>query len=106
MKTGRFVDDDLINNDEIIGDIKNYMDENVSYKELNEKPIISKIEKIEGNSVITTIITRTKKIYTPDKENHRPQIKIINQKIMKSKYQLIFLIIIKLWNVLMISIVP
>ena len=72
MKTGRFVDDDLINNDEIIGDIKNYMDENVSYKELNEKPIISKIEKIEGNSVITTIITRTKKIYTPDKENHRP----------------------------------
>ena len=72
MKTGRFVDDDLINNDEIIGDIKNYMDENVSYRELNEKPIISKIEKIEGNSVITTIITRTKKIYTPDKENHRP----------------------------------
>ena len=72
MKTGRFVDDDLINNDEIIGDIKNYMDENASYRELNEKPIISKIEKIEGNSVITTIITRTKKIYTPDKENHRP----------------------------------
>ncbi len=72
MKTGRFVDDDLINNDEIIGDIKNYMDENVSYRELNEKPIISKIEKIEGNSVITTIITRTKKIYTPDKENHLP----------------------------------
>ena len=72
MKTGRFVDDDLINNDEIIGDIKNFMDENVSYRELNEKPIISKIEKIEGNSVITTIITRTKKIYTPDKENHRP----------------------------------
>ena len=32
---------------------------NVSYKELNEQPIISKIEKIEGNSIITTIITRT-----------------------------------------------
>ena len=71
MKTGRFVDNDLINNNEIMGDIKNYMDENVSYMELKEKPIISKIEKIEGNSVITTIITRTKKIYTPDKENHQ-----------------------------------
>ena len=74
MKTGRFVDDiddDIINNNEILGNFKNYMDENVSYKELNEKPIISKLEKIEGNSVITTIITRTKKIYTPDKENHQ-----------------------------------
>ena len=71
MTTGRFADNDYINNNEMIGDIKDYMDEKVSYKESKEKPIISKIEKIEGNSVITTIITRTKKIYTPDKENHQ-----------------------------------
>ena len=89
MKTGRFVDDELINNTEIIGDIKNYMDKNVSYKELNEQPIISKIEKIEGNSIITTIITRTKKIYTPDKENHQQnnnEISEINEKKIQNNF--------------------
>ena len=44
------------------------MDENICYRETKENPIISKTEKIEGNSVVTTIITRTKKIYTPDEE--------------------------------------
>ena len=89
MKTGRFVDDELINNTEIIGDINNYMDKNVSYKELNEQPIISKIEKIEGNSIITTIITRTKKIYTPDKENHQQnnnEISEINEKKIQNNF--------------------
>ena len=52
MNKGRFVDNDLIDNTEIISVIKNYMDENFSYKKLNEKPIISKIEKIEGKSKI------------------------------------------------------
>ena len=69
MKTGRFVDIDLTNSNEAMGEIKKLMDENVYYKESSEKPIISKTEKFEGNSVITTIITRSKKIYTPDKEN-------------------------------------
>ena len=71
MKTGRFIDVDVIKSNEDIADIKNYMDENILYKESKEKPIISKIEKIEGNSVITTIITKTKKIYTPDKEKSK-----------------------------------
>ena len=70
MKTGRFVDIDLINSNEIMPDIKNYMDDNTFYQESKEKPIISKTEKIEGNSIITTIITRTKKVYTPDKKNN------------------------------------
>ena len=68
MKTGRFVDIDVMKSNEEISDIKNYMDENIYYKESKENPIISKTEKIEGNSIVTTIITRTKKIYTPDKE--------------------------------------
>jgi len=70
MKTGRFVDIDLINSNEIMPDIKNYIDDNTFYQESKEKPIISKTEKIEGNSIITTIITRTKKVYTPDKKNN------------------------------------
>ena len=68
MKTGRFVDIDVMKSNEEISDLKNYMDNNIYYKELKEKPIISKTEKVEGNSIITTIITRTKKVYTPDKE--------------------------------------
>ena len=57
-----------INFNNIGEDIRNYMDENMIYKESNEKPKISKTEKLEGNSVVTTIITQTKKVYTPDKE--------------------------------------
>ena len=68
MKTGRFVDLDFIKNNEEIDELKNFMDENICYRETKENPIISKTEKIEGNSVVTTIITRTKKIYTPDEE--------------------------------------
>ena len=51
------------------------MDENIYYKETKENPIISKIEKIEGNSVVTTIITKTKKIYTPDEEKSKINLK-------------------------------
>ena len=85
MKTGRFVDIDLSNSNEAMGEIKKLMDENIYYKESSEKPIISKTEKIEGNSVITTIITRTKKIYTPDKENPGQNKKKILQKNGKKK---------------------
>ena len=75
IKTGRFVDLDFIKNNEEIDEIKNYMDENIYYKETKENPIISKIEKIEGNSVVTTIITKTKKIYTPDEEKSKINLK-------------------------------
>ena len=61
MKTGRFVDIDVMKSNEEISDIKNYMDENIYYKESKENPIISKTEKIEGNSIITTIITNNLK---------------------------------------------
>ena len=86
MKTGRFVNVDVIKSNEEIAELKNFMDENVLYKESKEKPIISKIEKFEGNSVITTIITKTKKIYIPDKEKTEQNlIKDLQQNIKRTK---------------------
>ena len=69
-------------------DFKNYMDKNTVYKESKDIPIISKTEKLEGNNIITTIVTKTRKIYTPEKRG-KPEEVIINKKVHKKQSDLI-----------------
>ena len=93
--TGKFIEENNNNNgnnnnlkstDTI--DIKNYMDKNTIYKESKDKPIISKTEKIEDNNIITTITTKTRKIYTPDKKA-KPEKFIVKKKVQKKQSDLI-----------------
>ena len=94
--TGKFIDDNNdmdvnnnnldVNNNKI--DITNYMDKNTTYIESKEKPIISKEEKIENNNIITTITTKTRKMYTPDKKSKNEE-HIINKKVQKNQSDLI-----------------
>ena len=93
--TGRFIDDNnnlednnnMISND--MSDIKNYMDKNIIYKESKDRPVISKQEKMEGNNIITTITTKTREIYTPDKKKEDNKDLVINKKVHKKQTDLI-----------------
>ena len=78
----------LKSNDSV--DIKNFMDKNITYNELKDKPIISKREKMDNNNLITTIITKTRKIYTPNKTNNNNNEEyVINKKVHKKQSDLI-----------------
>ena len=95
--TGKFIDDNNINNNlesnnnlksNDTVDIKNYMDKNITYKESNDKPVVSKKEKMDGGNIITTITTKTRKIYTPSKTGQNDEY-IINKKVHKKQSDLI-----------------
>ena len=96
--TAKFIDDNNINNNNLESnnnlksndtvDIKNYMDKNITYKESKDKPIISKREKMDGSNIITTITTKTREIYTPNKPGKEDEY-IINKKVHKKQSDLI-----------------
>ena len=94
--TGRFIDDNNnLNsqnnniNDHNTIDIKNYMDKNIIYKESRDKPIISKSEKMEDNNVVTTITTKTREIFTPDRKKNANDEYVVKRKAYKKQSDLI-----------------
>ena len=94
--TGKFIDEsnvvdntnnpNLKSNDTV--DIKNFMDKNIIYSESKEKPIVSKKEKMDNNNIVTTIITKSRKIYTPNKINNGEDY-VIDKKVHKKQSDLI-----------------
>ena len=92
--TGKFVEENnntesnnnLKSNESI--DIKNFMNKNIVYNESKEKPIISKRETMDENNVVTTITTKTRKIYTPNKSGKNDEY-IVNKKVQKKQSDLI-----------------
>ena len=94
--TGRFIDDNNninsdnnnLNENNTI-DIKNYMDKNIIYKESRDKPIISKSEKMEDNNVVTTITTKTREIFTPDRKKNSNDEYVVKRKAYKKQSDLI-----------------
>ena len=94
--TGRFLDDNNNINSEKNSinahntiDIKNYMDKNIIYKESRDKPIISKSEKMEDNNVVTTITTKTREIFTPDRKKNPNDEYVVKRKAYKNQSDLI-----------------
>ena len=94
--TGRFIDDNNNINSEKNSinahntiDIKNYMDKNIIYKESRDKPIISKSEKMEDNNVVTTITTKTREIFTPDRKKNPNDEYVVKRKTYKNQSDLI-----------------
>ena len=94
--TGRFIDDNNNINSEKNSinahntiDIKNYMDKNIIYKESRDKPIISKSEKMEDNNVVTTITTKTREIFTPDRKKNPNDEYVVKRKAYKNQSDLI-----------------
>ena len=94
--TGRFLDDNNNINSEKNSinahntiDIKNYMDKNIIYKESRDKPIISKSEKMEDNNVVTTITTKTREIFTPDRKKNPNDEYVVKRKTYKNQSDLI-----------------
>ena len=94
--TGRFIEDNSnlnlednnLNNKKTI-DIKNYMDKNIIYKESKDEPIISKSEKMEDNNIVTTITTKTREIFTPDRKKAQNNEYILKRKVQKKQSDLI-----------------
>ena len=89
--TGKFSENHSMDNGNKLKDsvdIRDYMDKNITYKESNEKPIVSKTEKIENNNIVTTITTQTRKIYTPDKKGKNKDY-VINKTVKKKQSDLI-----------------
>ena len=93
--TGKFIEENNIvdnnnpnlkSNDTV--DIKNFMDKNVKYNESKEKAIISKKEKMDISNIVTTIITKTSKIYTPNKINKNEDY-VVNKNMHKKQSDLI-----------------
>ena len=66
--TGRFQDE---NNDYKDYDVRSALNKEINYNIGKEEKIISKTEKIEGNNLVTTIVTKTKEIYTPDNNKEK-----------------------------------
>ena len=64
------------------------MDKNVKYNESKEKAIISKKEKMDISNIVTTIITKTSKIYTPNKINKNEDY-VVNKNMHKKQSDLI-----------------
>ena len=93
--TGRFIDDNNKSNNQSnlnennTIDIKNYMDKNIIYKESRDKPIISKSEKMEDNNVVTTITTKTREIFTPDRKRNTNDEYVVKRKAYKKQSDLI-----------------
>jgi len=92
--TGKLIDENNINNDNKKNkindsvDIKDYMDKNITYEESVEKPIISRKERMEDNNIVTTITTKTRKIYTPTKKGKNEDF-IFNKTVHKKESNLI-----------------